>query len=125
MKFLADMGISHRTVAFLRSLGHDALHLREQGLERWPDSDILRKALEEERILLTHDLDFGELVAASGGRLPSVVIFRLRNMRPDAVHPALRQVLMRYSVELTQGVILSVTEGQVRLRFLPVSVART
>ena len=123
MKFLADMGISPRTVAWLHSLGHDAIHLRDQGLERWPDSDILRKALEESRILLTHDLDFGELVAASGGSLPSVVIFRLRNMRPDAVHQALRQVLMRYSVELAQGVILSVSEGQVRLRVLPVSTS--
>ncbi|HEY57982.1 MAG TPA: DUF5615 family PIN-like protein, partial [Anaerolineae bacterium] len=34
-------------------------------------------------VLLTHDLDFGELVAASGARLPSVVVFRLRNMRPQ------------------------------------------
>ena len=66
MKFLADMGISPKTVALLRGLGHDATHLQEQGLERLPDSTILTKARQEERILLTHDLGFGELVAASG-----------------------------------------------------------
>ena len=35
------------------------------------------------RVLLTHDLDFGELVAASGAKLPSIVVFRLANMHPD------------------------------------------
>jgi predicted nuclease of predicted toxin-antitoxin system len=73
MKFLADMGISPKTVAFLRTLDHDATHLQEQGLERLPDSAILAKAREEARILLTHDLDFGELIAASGACLPSVM----------------------------------------------------
>jgi Domain of unknown function (DUF5615) len=37
VKFLADMGISPKTVAFLHALGHDAVHLSEQGLERLPD----------------------------------------------------------------------------------------
>jgi len=34
VKFLADMGISPKTVAFLHALGHDAVHLADQGLER-------------------------------------------------------------------------------------------
>lgn len=119
MNFLADMGISPKTVAVLRTLGHDATHLREQGLERLPDSVILAKALEETRILLTHDLGFGELVAVSGGRLPSVIIFRLRNMHPDHVNHYLSHILTHYSSELTEGTIMSVTEGQIRLRALP------
>jgi len=86
MKFLADMGISPRTVAFLRSLGHDAVHLYEQGFGRLSDPTILRKACDEGRVLLTHDLDFGELMAAGGAELPSVVIFRLRDMRPERVN---------------------------------------
>jgi predicted nuclease of predicted toxin-antitoxin system len=60
MKFLADMGISPRTVTFLRELGHEAVHLHEEGLERLGDTAILAKARKEGRILLTHDLDFGE-----------------------------------------------------------------
>ena len=83
MKFLADMGISPKTVAFLRSLGHDAVHLSDQGLERLPDSGIVEKAQQEGRVLLVHDLAFGELVAAGGAALPSVITFRLRNMHPD------------------------------------------
>lgn len=66
MRFLADMGVSPQTVAFLEGLGHNAVHLHAQGLDRMEDSAILDKAREESRILLTHDLDFGELIAASG-----------------------------------------------------------
>src|SRR2546425_6113125 len=80
VKFLADMGISPKTVAFLYALGHDAVHLADQGLERLPDQGIVAKARQEGRIVLVHDLGFGELVAASGATLPSVITFRLRNM---------------------------------------------
>ena len=66
MKFLAYMGISPRVVAALRQQGHDALHLQEQDLGDMPDPEILAKARAKGRILLTHDLDFGELLAASG-----------------------------------------------------------
>ena len=120
MKFLADMGISPGVVAFLADEGHDAIHLHEQGLDRLPDSEILTKARNEARILLTHDLDFGELVAASGDRLPSVVIFRLRNMQPDQVNQYLRSVITEYRDSLEGGVIVSVNEGQIRSRVLPI-----
>jgi predicted nuclease of predicted toxin-antitoxin system len=66
MQFLADMGVSMRVVNWLRQQGHDASHLREQGLHRLPDSDIFTKALNEQRLLLTYDLDFAEMVALSG-----------------------------------------------------------
>jgi predicted nuclease of predicted toxin-antitoxin system len=59
VKFLADMGISPRTVAFLHGLGHDAVHLAEQGLERLPDLGIVEKARQDGRIMLVHDLGFG------------------------------------------------------------------
>jgi len=61
MKFLADMGISPRTVDALRQQGYNAVHLGEQGLERLADRDILVKARTEGRILLTVDLDFAQL----------------------------------------------------------------
>ena len=82
MKFLADMGISPRTVLFLCNLGHEALHLHEQGLDRMSDPEIMEKARNEDMVLLTHDLDFADLAAASGDRLPSVIVFRHRNMPP-------------------------------------------
>lgn len=119
MKFLADMGISPKTTAFLHALGHDAVHLGDQGLERLPDRDVVAKAREEGRVLLVHDLGFGELIAASGAALPSVITFRLRNMHPDRVNGALENILPQHGEALERGAMLSVTEGQVRVRSLP------
>ncbi len=120
MKFLADMGISPKTVAFLNIAGHNAIHLHSEGLDRLPDPDILDKTRREGRILLTHDLDFGELVAASGKRLPSVVTFRLRNMHPERVNRYLNEIITEHQDELKRGSIVSVTEGQIRVRRLPI-----
>ena len=120
VRFLADMGISPKVVAFLTELGHNAVHLHEQGLDRLPDSAVLRKARDETRILLTHDLDFGELVAASGERLQSVVVFRLRNMHPNWVSRYLKSVIIEYGDSLEESFIVSVAEGQIRSRILPI-----
>ncbi len=84
-----------------------------------PDADILEKAKREGRVLLTHDLDFGGLMAASGANLPSVVIFRLRNMRPESVNRYLDEVVTLHQEALEKGAIVSVLETQIRLRTLP------
>ena len=119
MKFLADMGISPRVVSALRERGHEAVHLQEQGLGKLPDVEILAKARSEGSVLLTHDLDFGELLAASGGNLPSVIIFRLRDMRADNVNFHLFSILEKQSDALEKGVVCSVSERKVRIRALP------
>lgn len=122
MKFIGDMGISPRTIEFLRALHYEASHLHEQGLDTLPDSVILEKARAEGATLLTSDLDFGELVIASGAALPSVIIFRLKPpMRADKVNRYLQQVLQKYAEELQQGAVISVSEGQVRVRRLPLT----
>ncbi len=45
MKFLADMGISPKTVLFLRSMDYEAVHLSEERLHRLEDSAILQSAM--------------------------------------------------------------------------------
>src|ERR1051325_9222577 len=62
---------SKRTIASLREAGHDSVHLRDEGLMRMEDAGILDKARSEGRVVLTFDLDFGDLLAASGANLPS------------------------------------------------------
>jgi predicted nuclease of predicted toxin-antitoxin system len=120
MKFLADMGISPRVVDMLRVLGHEAAHLHEMGLDRLPDVDILGKALREESVILTHDLDFSELLAISGARLPSVITFRLRDMRPVNVYQHLVALLSQHGEAIAQGTIVTVTERRIRMRSLPI-----
>jgi len=121
MKFLADMGISPEAVRFLNSLGHEAIHLHDQGLNREDDPAILEKAKREDRILLTHDLDFADLVAASGAALPSVITFRLRNMKPASVNRYLGEIVIQHQQALDRGAFISVTEGKIRVRLLPMT----
>ena len=119
MKFLADMGISMSTVLALRQQDHDATHLREQGLERLSDPDILEKARREERIVLTFDLDFGDLLATGLESFPSVIIFRLSNETPAAVTTRLCEVISNLARELEGGAIVIIEDTRHRVRHLP------
>ena len=120
MRCLADMGVSQGVVEWLRSAGHDAIHLRDEGLHRLPNGDIFQKGPVEHRVVLTFDLDFGEIVAASEGRVVTVVLFRLHNTRTDHVVERLRTVLEQSSGELRSGAIIVVEEGRHRVRRLPI-----
>lgn len=65
MRFLADMGVDVRVVRWLRDQGHNAIHLRDEGLHRVPNGEIFEKGIAENRVLLTFDLDFGEVAACA------------------------------------------------------------
>ena len=81
MRFLADMGVSTNVVQWLRQDGHDVKHLRDEALHRIPNGDIFAKAISENRVVMTFDLDFGEIIALSKGQKVSVILFRLHNTR--------------------------------------------
>ena len=119
MRFLADMGVAQRIVEWLRTEGHDAVHLREEGLQRMPNGEIFEKATSEERIIPTFDLDFGEIVALSGGRRVGVVLFRLHNTRTPHVIDRLRKVLNDSGQALEKGAIVVVEESRHRTRRWP------
>jgi predicted nuclease of predicted toxin-antitoxin system len=55
------------------------------------DAEITEKGRKEERITLTCDLDFGDIMAASGGICPSIIIFRLEDQRPRNVNGRVEQ----------------------------------
>ena len=120
MRILADMGISPVTVRYLSETGHDAVHLASQGLHRASDEDIVLKARREDRVILTVDLDFADLMAFSNEPKPSVIIFRMANKSPASINAAFDRCLGEHQALLEAGVILSVSESAVRARTLPV-----
>ena len=119
MRFLADMGVALRVVDWLREAGHDARHLRDEALHRLPDGEVFAKADAEDRILLTFDLDFGEILALSGSRSVSVVLFRLRNTRTPHVIDRLARVLETSGQALEEGAVVVVEDTRHRVRRLP------
>jgi predicted nuclease of predicted toxin-antitoxin system len=120
MRFLADMGVAMRVVEWLRDQGYDARHLREEELHRLPDVQIFRKAVAENRVVLTFDLDFGEIVASSGRQKVNVVLFRLRDTRTPHVIERLKVVLQEAGPALEQGAVVVVEESRFRIRRLPI-----
>jgi predicted nuclease of predicted toxin-antitoxin system len=124
MQFLADMGISQRVVTWLREQGHDATHLRDEGLQTLENGAIFTKAFRESRIILTWDLDFREILALSKTGTVSAVVFRLINTRSDHVIERLARVLLESAQDLEEGAIISVEEGRHRVRLLPLGRER-
>jgi predicted nuclease of predicted toxin-antitoxin system len=120
VRFLADMGVDVRVVDWLRRQGHDAVHLRERGMHRAPDREIFDAALAEDRVVLTFDLDFGDLAALGPDDRAHVVIFRLANARASNVIGRLAAVLADSADVFNRGVIVTVEDRRHRIRYLPI-----
>lgn len=120
MRFLIDMNLSPRIAESLGALGHDAVHLREEGLQRLPDLEVFAKAAIEERVVITGDLGFGDLVASSAGKTVSVIQFRLSNMDASHVIGRLEAVLPRVEGAFENGAIVTVEDARERVRALPI-----
>jgi predicted nuclease of predicted toxin-antitoxin system len=118
------MGISQVVVAWLQAQGHEATHLRDEGLHRLENGEIVTKAFREPRVILTWDLDFTEILALSGRHQVSAVIFRLVNTRSAHVIERLARVLQESAQDLEDGAIISVEEARHRVRLLPLGRER-
>lgn len=112
--------MSLTTIEALRAANHDAVHLRDEGLIRLPEPEIAAKAGAEGRIVLTFDLDFGDMLATTRSEAPTVVIFRLRDQTPAAVNPRLFRVINACAPELLSGAIVIVEDEGFRVRRLPI-----
>ena len=125
MRSLADAGISPKTVDFLRGLGHDAVHVRTLGLEQADDGHVVQVAGADSRVVLTFDLDFGEILALGVLDSPGVVTFRLSDERPDSVNRHLSAVLAERTADLEAGALILVEDTRYRVRRLPIGQQRS
>lgn len=73
MKLLLDMNMSPRWRALLGTAGFEALHWSDAGAANAPDAEIMAFAKAQDWVVLTHDLDFSAILAATNGGKPSVV----------------------------------------------------
>jgi len=120
MRLLLDMGVSPRTGDFLRRHGHDAVHLRDENLQRLPDPLIVKKAAAEGRIVVTFDLGFSRVLALQRIAQPSVVLFRLQTFTTDQLGSRLLEVLTNRRAELEAGAIVVVDPDRTRTHLLPI-----
>jgi predicted nuclease of predicted toxin-antitoxin system len=120
MRFLADGGISPRTVEFLTQRGHEAVHVRTLGMQRAADPEIVERARADSSVVLTFDLDFGEVSRSASWIGPSVIIFRVSDERSSSVNQRPSAVLAERSAELDSGALILVEDTRYRVRKLPI-----
>jgi len=118
MKLLLDQDVYAKTHRFLTGLGHDVLPVAQIGLARATDTELLQKAQELERILVTRDRDFGGLVFVKGLGA-GVIYLRMLPGSQQAVHEELERVLKTHSEAALKEAFVVVEPGRHRFRRIP------
>lgn len=119
MKLLVDMNLSPRWVGLLADAGIEAAHWSTLGAKNAPDSEIMAYARADDYVVLTHDLDFGAILASTHGEKPSVVQIRAEDVSPDVIGKQVIAALLQMASELEEGALLTVDPNRTRLRVLP------
>jgi predicted nuclease of predicted toxin-antitoxin system len=118
MKILADQDVYFITVKFLRQWGHDVVTASELGMQRASDEEMLRKAGETHRLLVTRDKGFGSLVFLGTAPCSGVILLRIDPTSVDDVHRELGRLLSQNSEEALRSLFCVVEPHRHRLRQL-------
>ncbi len=124
MKLLIDMNLSPRWVSMLVDAGMQAAHWSMIGAHNAADSEIMAYAKENGYIVLTHDLDFGAILAATQGEKPSVVQIRSEDVNPDVIGGQTVAALWQMEFDLEAGALLTIESNRTRMRLLPLRTER-
>lgn len=119
MKVLVDMNLSPRWVKLLADSDIEAVHWASIGAANARDADIMGFARVEGYVVLTHDLDFGAILATTHGYKPSVVQIRSEDVSPDIIGRQVVAALEQMAVDLDQGALVTVNPKRTRVRILP------
>ena len=112
------MPLSPATAAWLRGQGHDAVHAGDIGLHDAEDAIILRRAQDEQRIVVTADLDYPRLLALSRAEGPGLILFRGGDYSEVEVIERLTRALQSVSAEDLAESIVVIERARIRRRLL-------
>lgn len=119
MNLLLDMNLSPVLARLLSSHGHDVVHWSEVGDYRATDVTILAWASEQGRVLVTHDLDFGAVLADTDASGPSVIQIRVQDLLAPETAETIASAIDVASPAIQRGAIVTIHEDRSRIRILP------
>ncbi|CAN5793923.1 hypothetical protein BH24ACT5_BH24ACT5_18440 [soil metagenome] len=120
MRFLVDANLSPHVARLLTAAGHAAAAVRDLGRLDAPDDDILERALIDDRVIISHDTDFGTLLAVGRQSKPSFVLVRSADpLTADQVAGLIIDNLDVMADDLAAGALATFARGHLRSRRLP------
>jgi predicted nuclease of predicted toxin-antitoxin system len=119
MKFPIDMNLSPAWVELFVAAGFEALHWSRIGAQGASDLELMTWAAANDHIVVTCDLDFAAILAATRGSRPSVLQLRSDTLAPEQIGPSVLAAIQQMRRELQDGAVLSLDTARARLRTLP------
>ena len=116
MKFKVDEDLPADVALALRSIGHEAETVHEEGMTGWKDPDIASRCQAERRALVTLDVGFANVRAYPPGEHAGLIVMRLGRQDKPHVLTVLRSILPLLEREPLEGRLWIVEEGRVRIR---------
>jgi len=113
------MNLSPRWVDMLATAGLEAAHWSTLGPHSASDAEIMGYARTHDYVVLTSDLDFGTILAATQGDKPSVVQIRADDVNPEVIGSHVVAAVRQVGPDLESGALLTVDPNRARLRILP------
>jgi predicted nuclease of predicted toxin-antitoxin system len=120
VRFLVDANLSPIVADLISAAGHDAVAVRALGLQDASDEVILDRALNEDRIVVSHDTDFGTLLAIRRLSKPSLILIRSADpLTANQIADLILDNVATMTEDLNAGAIVTFARGRLRSRRLP------
>lgn len=119
IKILIDMNLSPKWVDVFDAEDWEAVHWSKIGDFGAADHVIMKWALDHDFIVFTHDLDFGNILAATSAAAPSVIQVRTQNVMPESIGIIVVDAISKFKDKLSDGALISIDHNKARARVLP------
>lgn len=94
---------------------------RSIGAPDAPDSELFDWAADNAHIVMTHDLDFGAMLATRAAVAPSVLQIRARSHMPSDIGGIVLKSLTQFETDLDRGAIVTLDAARSKVRALPLT----
>lgn len=116
LRWLTDENIPRPIIRFLREQGHDVKDARESGLEGAQDYLLIELARKEQRILITTDKGFSNIIAYTPGTHAGIVVLRMKKPTGKGLTALFRKFIETYDLSLVSGSLIIIGEKKIRRR---------